>query len=190
MDTSVFVTQTQIEKIKGEAQHVFACFYDGLFLSCLEMLIHAPAGITLLPLYAINGRNITSVIVHFFSICLWCWVFEEQSGHNFLASRYKSVPVSAKVGHESKLQSKLNATTLPPSPTHMRCSKAPTPFFSFFNRGERPLPCHSARPLIGLSGYPQILFPDGGKIGSQRLGLPQTLSVWRPPLISYLMEVL
>lgn len=36
MDTSVFVTQTQIEKIKGKEQHVFAWFYDGLFPSCLE----------------------------------------------------------------------------------------------------------------------------------------------------------
>lgn len=32
----MFVTHTQIEKAKGEAQHVFAWFYDSLFPSCLE----------------------------------------------------------------------------------------------------------------------------------------------------------
>ncbi|KAJ4933956.1 hypothetical protein JOQ06_006764 [Pogonophryne albipinna] len=57
-------------------------------------------------------------------------------------------------------------------------------------RGERLLPCQSAWPLIKPSDYPQILFPDGGEIGPQRPGPPQTLRAWRPPLISYLMEVL
>lgn len=137
MDTSVFVTQTQIEKIKGEA-HVFACFYDGLFPSCLEDVDprscrnHSAPSIS----YKWKKYNICHC-VHFFPIRLWCWVFEEQSGHNFLALRYKSVPVSAKVGHESKLQSKLNATALPPSPTLMRCSTAPTPFFFPFLMGVR-----------------------------------------------------
>ncbi|KAF3860520.1 hypothetical protein F7725_000775 [Dissostichus mawsoni] len=56
--------------------------------------------------------------------------------------------------------------------------------------GERLLPCQSAWPLIKPSDYPQILFPDGGEIGPQRPGPPQTLRAWRPPLISYLMEVL
>lgn len=32
----MFETQTPIEKIQGEAQHVFAWFYDGLLPSCLE----------------------------------------------------------------------------------------------------------------------------------------------------------
>lgn len=117
-------------------------------------------------------------------------MFEVQSGHNFLALRYKSVPVSAKVGHESKLQSKVNATVLPSFPYPHEVLHSTHYVFFFFNGGERPLPCHSAWPLIGPSGYPQILFPDGGEIGPQRPGPPQTLSAWRPSLISYLMEAL
>ena len=64
------------------------------------------------------------------------------------------------------------------------------PLWLFRNGGERLLPCQSTWPLIGPSGYPQILFPDGGEIGPQRPGPLQTLRAWRPPLIFYLMEVL
>lgn len=41
-------------------------FMTACFPVVLKMLIHAPAGIALLPLYAVNGRNITSVIVRIF----------------------------------------------------------------------------------------------------------------------------
>ncbi len=103
-------------------------------------------------------------------------------------------------GTGSNLQSKMNATLLPhphtkrstllPIPACERTTArlASTPVFA--NGGERLLPCQSAWPLIRLSDYPQILFPDGGEIGPQRPGPPQTLRAWRPPLISYLMEVL
>lgn len=69
------MTKTQIEQIKEDAHHLFACFYEGLFTSCLalcyievlKMLVHAAVGIILLPVNTINGRNITSVIVQIFS---------------------------------------------------------------------------------------------------------------------------
>lgn len=72
------MTQTQIEEIKEEAHHLFACFYEGLFTSCLALcyieasktLVHAAAGIILLPVNTINGRNITSVIVQIFFVRL------------------------------------------------------------------------------------------------------------------------
>lgn len=72
------MTQTQIEKIKEEAHHLFACFYEGLFTSCLALcsievlktLVRAPAGIILLPVNTISGRNITSVIVQIFFVRL------------------------------------------------------------------------------------------------------------------------
>lgn len=70
-------------------------------------------------------------------------------------------------------------STLPLIPA-WECSTAtlaPTPVYA--NGGERLLPCQSAWPLIRPSGYPQILFPDGGEIGPQRPGPPQTLRAWR-----------
>lgn len=78
----------------------------------------------------------------------------------------------------------------PPSPAWECTAAQLASTLLFANGGERLLPCQSAWPLIRPSGYPQILFPDGGEIGPQRPGPPQTPWAWRPPLIFYLMEVL